>query len=314
MAAARMLSILFVLAVSPAIAQETGSDKPVFPPGSSFGLIPFEGSEMAFTFAGFANQTGDSVMMTEFTLEDFDEAAPAVRDPALWAKKNIEVAEIEDIAIDGFKALRISGTQTVQGATFPKCMVFVRGEKAAAVINAQMLRSTSGDACALISGIAERDPPTLAQRIEALPFAFDDLGGMRIVNVTGRSAATLTKGPSDVLADAPDQPMMIVVRSYGGVLPPEDRRLDFSVRSLHSVAGHRDFEIIEQSEIKVYGEPGIQIIATAVEISTGQEVKLVQSIGFGPQDYMRLVGFSPVERWAENEADFAAVLAGLTVK
>lgn len=301
-------AVAAALFVSPALAQDT-----VFPEGSRFGLIPFPGSVPGDGFTGFGNpQTYESVVIIEMPVEAYDEVAAGLRDAAKLAEQGVAVEAVEEIDVGGRPAVRVRGTQKAQGLTFPKCIVALKGRGATGLFSAQMPGAEGGDACDLITGIGEREDPGQASQVAALPFALDDMAGMRVVRTLAGNGVLLTRGAADTLDKGPDQPLMIVVRSLGAVLPGADGREAFATKALASLDDYADQQIVSSSPVEVAGLPGVEHVVDAVSAPDGRRVRLAHTVLFDDAEeaYYRLVGISPEAAWEENAATFAAVRAG----
>lgn len=302
------VAALAALVAFPSLAQET-----VFPEGSRFGIVPFPGSEPGEGFSGFANpQTFESVVIVDMPAEAYDEVVEGMRDPERLSQQGVTVESREEFDVDGRPAVRLRGTQTARGMTFPKCIVVLKGRAATGLFSAQMPGAESGDACDLITGIAERDAPGRGSQLAALPFALDDLAGLRVVQTLAGNGVLLTRGPADTLDAGPDQPVMIVVRSLGATLPSADGREAFASRALADFEGYAEHEVVSRASVEVAGLPGIEHVADAVSQGDGRRVRLVQTILFDDAEgaYFRFIGVSPEESWEENGPAFEAVRDG----
>lgn len=310
-----MMRTLMAGALGMGLVTTAAAQEPVFPPGSTFGLVPFEGAEIAREFTGFINRdTIASVLIVEMPVEAFDQVSTQLQDPAALRTQNIEASDVETTAMAGMDALRVRGVQTVQGITVAKCIVLLRGEHATGVMTAQVPGDGSEDACAFITGIAERPTPSLEDKMAALPFALGDMAQMRLVNVMAGSAAIFTVGPGNSTAEAPQQPLLIVAHSLGPNAIGTGQRLALSERTLRSAPQYREAEVVSTSEdVQIAGAPATEIVFTAAR-ADGTPVTGVQWIRFEDRETVRMIGEAPTAQWDEALARFQTVRDGLTVE
>ncbi|MCK0127885.1 hypothetical protein [Erythrobacter sp. F6033] len=297
-------------------AEETSADQEVvFPEGSIFGIIPFEGATEAAEFTGFADlENSATVMINEIPLEGWDELLTNFSQPSVVARAGITASSIEELVINGMPALRIAGTQTMQGSEIPKCLLLVKGSEKVGFLTAQIPFNDNfdGDACAMIKGVAERPKPTLTDQLSALPFALNDLGGMRISQVMGGSSVVLTKGPLDLIK-ASEQPALIVASSIAPSALGVDR-MQFSERALQTLVSYSPDATIESAEFVFNDLPATRIIKTGTDSETDEDVRLVQWVVFKPDgNYIRLIGISAADQWADTYPNFSTVFAGLEI-
>ena len=81
-----------LVAGSPALAAD-----PVFPNGSDFGMVPFDGAEPAIEFSGFVDpETFASVTISTLPPEAYEPMSAALRDPETLAAQSITADAVED--------------------------------------------------------------------------------------------------------------------------------------------------------------------------------------------------------------------------
>lgn len=304
-----ILAVLLSLILTvPAAAQPA----PLFPPGSSFGLAPFPGAQLADRFAGLIEpRSSASVVIAEFPPEAFDEMAAGLSNPEALAGRGITVERVERLDLGGLEALRVTGRQTAQGATFPKCLVLVRGRAATGLYTAQTPTQTQGDACALIAGVAERDKPGLAEQLAALPFVLDDMAGFRPVAVLAGNTLLMTVGPEDRMDRGPSQPFAFIGAAVATVPVTAASRMEASLRALRGLSGFRDLAVTAEAETDRGGAPVTELLATARE-EGGRPVRLAQWLLFAPNGQtLRLVAIVPADGWAAHEPALRRLAAGL---
>ncbi len=290
------------------------ADQTVFPEGSTFGIIPFEGSVEAAQFAGFADmETSASVMITELPLAAWEQISTGFSKPETIAQAGITAATISRLEIAGMEAVRIAGTQTKSGLSFPKCVVLLKGREKVGFLTAQIpfQDDFGGDACALIRGIAQRDSSTsIDEQLAALPFALSDMGGFRVVQTIGGSGAVLTRGPLDEITSA-EQPVMIIASSLSANTVGPDK-MAFSEKVMASFPGHELGERLDSAELTLAELPATRLVYEAVQ-ENGTEITLVQWAAFRADgQYVRLIGIASRENWLSDYPNFERVANSLS--
>ena len=299
-----------------ALANDEATEAVVYPAGSSFGMIPFEGLSEAEDFSGFVDLSdGTSVTINAMPLADWDETSNGFQDKALWAAQGIVAKHIEQTLVDGMHAVRISGSQFLQGRQIPKCVLLVRGKYQIGIYAAQIPDEnySGADACSLIRGISERPTLSVESQLEALPFELPELGGLRVVRVLGGSGVLLTHGPLDVVKSV-EQPVMIVTTS----LAPTSKgwaRTEFSEQLLRSIPQFTVENITHTLKVSVKGQPAIEIVADIRHLEAGLDARIIQWIAFAPDgNYSRMIGISRPEHWDDSRARFERVMSGFGLR
>ncbi|MEM1019430.1 MAG: hypothetical protein AAGJ09_02950 [Pseudomonadota bacterium] len=292
-------------------APSWGQDGSIFPQGSSFGVIPFDGSTPAADFSGFIDQeTLRSVMITELPKAGAKELFVGMQQPANLATQGITAETIETLEIAGMPALRIKGTQEAQGLpAFPKCILLVEGDASTGLISAQMPMDTNGNACDLIQGVVQRAKQSLEEQVAGLPFRVQSIGNMRIADTLGGSALMLSKA----VAGSGNKPMMIISHSLGAQqsVPGAEQRMLISMQMLDGITNYYDYAIETSYEVNIDNAPGTAILATATEVDSERKVRLVQWVRFASDGNIRLLAESDRDAFRDHFADFQTVRDGL---
>lgn len=302
-----------VLAVLFAFALATGAlaADAVFPRGSAIGLVPPPGMGEAQRFGGFEDRANQSsILLVEFPAEAFDDIASGFTDQAL-AAKGVSVETREDFAIPGTtKAILATGTQQAPDGIVRKWVLLARGERVTALATVQVPEK----AAVAYPDTAVRDAlKTIAFRsaddqVKALPFSLNELSGFRVIRTPGGATALLTAGPKDVI-DPSEQPYFVV--SIGPGVPREDERPAFARRAMASVPGVRELRLERAEPLRISNQTGFEVIANAKDAKTGDDVKIIQWLRFGPNAYMRMVGVTRADAFAEAYPRMRAIRDGI---
>ena len=313
--ASGFLSIALAAGASANELGDQSSDGPSFPEGSSFGIVPFEGSEEAAGFTGFIDPNDStSVTISELPLNGWEDSVDVFQDREMLAAQGIIAEQISDVVVSDMPGIRISGRQRLQGRLIPKCIYLLKGERHIGLFAAQIPspERESEDACRLISGIAVRPPLTLDDQFAALPFSLNNLGEFRLVRVMGGSAAILTIGDLDVVREL-EQPVVIVTSSHAPSVAGTDPS-EVSLHLLASLARYDIEEFISLDSEEVAGLPGTRLVASAIHEENGLEAMLVQYVAFAPDgNYTRLIGIVLRENWEHTSDKFDSIAKGLSL-
>ena len=301
------------MALFPITTLSAEENQVVFPKGSSFGLIPFEGATVADGFSGFIDPSDiRSVLIAESPLDSWNELYDGFRDKAKLQEQGIEVAVIEDIEIAGREALRVVAKQSFRGTLIPKCILLLKGQSRIAMFSAQMPGSTdpTENACDLINEPTERAPPTEADQLAALPFQLTELGVFRLVRVLSSSGVLLTRGPLEVVTDA-SQPVLIVASSLRPTAAGWDKQ-EFAVSLIRQLATYEIGTILTNQQLGNPERDIVELIAEATDSETGASVKIVQWLLVGDDGhYLRIIGIAADEDWPTALPQFTEIRDGL---
>ena len=297
-------------------AQAQVTNEAVYPDGSSFGLVPFDGATESTSFSGFIDvKNSNSVMINEMPLVAWAGVYEAFNKKSNLQKQGIKAKSIKDVTVSGMVALQVSGTQTFQGRPIPKCIFLVKGKNKVAMFSAQMPQAKKkADACALITGITERGSVSLGDKLASLPFGLSDLGGMRPVVVQAGSAAVFTIGPEDQSKSA-EQPVLIIAPSIRPVATGQNKQ-KLAEQTLRTLADHDIKKIKGVRDLTIDGYPSVEVIALAEHTDApGVSINIVQWMVFKPDgNYVRLIGAATTDKWDDSMQRFKAIRDGLDVR
>lgn len=278
--------------------------EPVYPKGSSIGLVPPPGFSPATTFAGFQDSARNaSIVVVEMPVEAYDQIAGKMSAETFKPSGFVAKGDGADWPLDGAKARILRGTQTANGLTFTKWVVLAGTPQSTAMVTAQVPeaeRSEIPDAGieAALRSIVFRAPGSLDDQVAALPFAIGDKVGLRVVRTIAGSGLYLTEGPLDTIKDA-SQPIVIVASNLGQAPPPESR-IAFARNALAGMKLITDIKIaVQMSEVAGPVE-WARIEGTGRDAGTGTPLHVVQVVRFEGPGYVRIVGLS-----RQSDPDFA---------
>jgi len=303
------LALLGLLGAGPSRAAD-----PVFPLGSHFGLSPPGDMKPAIAFRGFEDRDTDaSMLIVEIPSQNAAEVEKELT-AATLKKQGLSEDTRETVPLQAGKGLLIVGDQEADNKKLRKWIFLASAPEGTALIAVQVpeaAKSKYSDAdmrAALISTIARASVP-MGEQLRLLPFAFDELSGLRPFRVLGSTTVFLTDGATDP-QDAAAQPLLIVSIAPGGPEQASDRA-NFSRRLFGSLNDFKDVRIVGNDVLRLNNMPTYEIQAEAKDPKSDAPMKLVQWIRFGNGAYMRFVGISRSESWLQAFPKFRAVRDGV---
>ncbi|MCK0197473.1 hypothetical protein MWN34_11160 [Ancylobacter sp. 6x-1] len=310
---------LFVAAF--AFLAQTGisrADGPVFPGDGNTGLVPPAGMvEVTDGPTGVENRAAKSaILVADIPLPAFDEVKENFSDEML-AKQGITIAQHVDVDLpNGAKGWLLKGSQNVGPVTLRKWLMLVRGEKGAALVTAQFPQLAADiypDSVVetALRSVVFRDPPSDLERLSRLPFTLSLPDGYRVVKVFGAKTVLATKGPSDDVG-ASSQPYFIVSIAQGDIR--EEDRESLSKRSIAGVPGVKDLHVDRGGPLRINGSPGVEMVASAVNIRNEAPMKVAQWISFGRTSFIRMVGVAPADGFDASFAELRQARDGVQLR
>lgn len=304
-----MRALLFLLACL-ATAMPARADDVVYPPGSRVGLVPPPGLAASPSFPGFEDRAHDVAMVVAALpaeaygqFERSDSAEGMKRLGATLEKR-------ETLTLPLGKALLVIGHQNnlatwmlVAAAADLTAMVTIRVPDAAKdAYPDRVLR-------AAFASLAVRAVVPVDEQLGLLPFRLATLADFRIGAVLPGRGIMLT----DAAAGAASQegaPHFIVAVMPGEPAAAGDRD-DLARQAFRSIPGLKDVRITNAEALRISGQQGHEIMATAKDATTGGDVTVVQWLRFGGGAFLQLVGISPTSAWTQAYGRFRAVRDGI---
>jgi hypothetical protein len=299
-----MLVFLFALA-APALADDV-----VYPPGSLVGLVPPPGMHASTSFPGFEDRE-NSVVILLGTLPPEAFAAFEKSESFEGLKKlGATLEKRESLTLPIGKALLIVGRQEKQSVW----MVLAATPDATPMVTARVpdtAKAAYPDSVlrAAFATLAVRREVPLEEQLGLLPFKLGAVAGFKIAGTIPRRGVLLT----DVVSDPTSKvvvPHIIVAMMPGG--PAEARDRDDVAREIfRGIPGLKDVHITGSESLRLSGQQGHEIMATATDPATGVDLTLVQWLRFGAGAYLQMVGVAPTPAWTGAYERFRAVRDGI---
>jgi hypothetical protein len=218
-------------------------------PGTTIHLEPPPGFELAPDFAGFRSvDLRAAILIAELPAEAHAELAALFADSeaaaAGFASKGVTVQRRVTVRADsGERIPLLVGTQTVGDESIDKYVALAHGERSVVLTfqappGALSLRAVR----ATLATLTHAAPPTLEEKVAALPFRFTAPAPLRVVDTTAGVGVWLTVGPLDVDPTL-SQPLFILVYQAGAV----PTTADGAARTLRAIRGFEEVVIDETS-------------------------------------------------------------------
>lgn len=305
----RLLTGLFIGWSLLAVPGSASAAEPVFAGDGTVGLVPPEGMVESREVRGFEDRAAKvAIIVVEMPPPAFEQVRESLTDESL-AQKGVTIQSRRDLTLaDGTKALLLSGSQNIGAANIKKWILIAAGEHSTALITAQAPEESAGrypDSVveAALRSVVFRAPPTTEELLAKLPFRVEALDGYRVLKVLGPTAVLLTKGPLDTI-ESGDQPYFIVILSPADIR--EEDRESYAKRAIAAVPGVRELRVERGGPLRIGGQPGFELIASAADAKSGKPVKVAQWLRFGRTTVVRMVGVLPGEG---QEGNFDALRA-----
>lgn len=296
---ALLAAVLATLPLSLAVALPAAAQAVVFPNEGSVGLEPPPGMVEIPGIAGFENRGAQAaILILELPAVAYDDALASFRPEALQGK-NITIEGKRDFQLAGGQTgVLMTGRQNVGAVTLKKWILLVRNDAAAAMVTVQFPEGAAGlysdgTVEAALRSLAFRPPPTQEEMLARLPFTIADLEGYRVLKVLGGTAVLLVKADGAAPEAIAEHPYFIAALARGDVR--EEDRESLAKRAIASVPGVKNLRVERGGPLRIGGQPGFELVASAEEMQSGKPVKVAQWLRFSRNGYLRMVGVAPAD-------------------
>ena len=302
-----------MLVILLALANPAHADEVVYPAGSRVGLVPPPGLTASTSFPGFEDR-GKTVALLLGALPPEAYAQFEKSDSANGLKQlGATLEKRESLTLPTGKAMLVVGRGEKQSIW----MLVAATPDLTAMLTLR-IPDTAKDAYpdgvirAAFASLAVRAQVPIEEQLGLLPFKLREMAGFKIGGVLPGRGVLLT----DVAADAASHavaPHIIVALLPGAPAEAGDHD-DIAREIFRGIPNLKDVRITGSEQLRIGGQQGHEIMASAKDPATGTDLSLVQWLRFGGGAYLHLVGMAPTPAWTQAYARFRAVRDGLEAK
>lgn len=283
-----------------------------FPPGSRIGMAPPPGMIASRIFQGYEDRDRRAtILIVELPSQAFADIGKIMNADAIKSH-GIATEKREEISIKNGKAVIIRGVQNIKGKRVRKWLMIAGLSNVTALVTAEIpdeAKSAYPDDAirnALTSVVSR--PAPIEEQLGLLPFKLTQLSGFRVVRVV-TNAVMLTDGPKDD-ADATEQSQFMVAIASGAPTQNEDRGV-FARQLLAGFPIAKEMRVTFSEPIRISNQQGYEIRAEGKDAHSGGDLTMVQWLRFGGGGYLRVIGVSAKEKWAELFPRFREIRDGI---
>jgi hypothetical protein len=306
-------SILILLAlISPAHALDV-----VFPVGSRVGLAPPPGMKPSHSFLGFEDVTNKvAVIVAALPRDAYGELQRSTAADEL-KKRGLIVETREDQTLPAGPAFLVVARQEVDNLKLHKWIFAVAASDLTALVTIQVPDEAANAypetaVRGALSTLKVRDTIPDEEQLSLLPFHVGELAQFRIGGVIPGRAIMLTDAPKDEPAHDIDTHIVVAI-APGGPGIGGDRDI-FARDVFATIPNLKDIHINSAEPLRIGGQQGHQVMATAKDVRSGTDINIVQWLRFGGGAYLHLIGVAPSKSWIPAYTRFRQVRDGIELK
>jgi hypothetical protein len=315
MIASFLILLALAFGVGPAAAGEAA-----YPPGSRIGLEPPPGMVTSKSFFGYEDPDNNAaIVLLALPPQAYADLDKSVTADAL-KRQGVTFETREDLPLSTGKAFLVLGHHEVDKVKIHKWILVAASSALTALVTVQIpepAKSVYPDAAirAALATLAIRATVPVDEQLSLLPFQLGELAGFHVGGIVPGRAVML----GDAALDAPGspaattEPRIFIAISPGGPAQPDDRDT-FARDAFATVPNLRDTRITGSEPLRIGGQQGHQILATAKDPSGAAALTVVQWLRFGGGAYLQMIGVARTEDWKEAYPRFRSVRDGIEVR
>ena len=287
----------------------------VYPVGSRIGLVPPPGLTTSKSFFGYedpANNVG--IILATLPSDAFAELEKTITADAL-KRQGVTLETREPLALATGKAFLVIGKQEVEGQRVRKWFLVAGAATLTALVTVQVperAKPLYPDASlrAALRTLSVRPTVPIEEQLSLLPFKLGELAGFGVGGVIAGRAVMLSDGLSDAPGGQPPggrvAPHIFVAVAAGGPAQAGERE-NFARDVFAATPNLKEVRITASESLRMAGQQGHQIFATAKDPATAAPLTVVQWLQFGGGAYLQLVGVAHADAWKDAYPRFRAV-------
>jgi hypothetical protein len=311
-----LLIAMLALATAPAGAADV-----VYPPGSRIGLVPPTGVVTSKSFFGYEDSGNNvGIILAVLPADAYAELERTITPDAL-KKQGVTQEKREQLSLSTGKAFLVTGRQEVEKARLRKWFLVAGAPTLTALVTVQVPEAAKAaypDTAirTALQSLTVRTTIPVEEQLSLLPFKVGDLAGFGIGGVVPGRALMLSDGVSDPsTAPSPGrvEPHLFIAVVAGGPAQAGERE-NFARDVFATVPNLKEARITTSEALRMVGQQGHQIFASAKDPATGAPVAVVQWLRFGGSGYLQMVGVARTEVWKDAYARFRTVRDGIEAR
>jgi hypothetical protein len=307
-------AFLFVLL---ALASPAQAADVVFPPGSRIGLAPPPGMSPSHSFQGFEDAANSvAVVIAALPREAHWDLRRSTSAEEL-KKRGITFEKREEQKLDAGEASLVIARQEVDKVKLRKWIFSVLAPDLIALVTVQVPDEAANlypEAAirTALSTVTLRATVPIEEHLGLLPFRVGELAKFRIGGVIPGRAIMLTDAATDEPGPDIDSHIVVAV-APGGPAQVADRDT-FARDVFGSIPNLKDVHLNSAEPLRIGGQPGHQVMATAKDVRTGADVNVVQWLRFGNGAYLHMIAVARTSAWIPAYARFRQVRDGIDLQ
>ena len=306
-----LLLVLLAL-LSPAQAADV-----LFPPGSRIGLAPPPGLNPSATFQGFEDVAHSVAVVVAVLPREAHWDLRRSTSAEELKKRGLTFENREEQKLDSGEASLVIVRQEVDKLKLRKWIYSLLTPDLIALVTIQVPDEAATfypetAIRAALSTVAIRATVPAEEQLGLLPFRVGELAQFRIGGVIPGRAIMLTDATADDPGPEVDTHIVVAV-APGGPGQAADRNT-FARDVFGSIPNIRDIHINSAEPLRIGGQPGHQVMATAKDVRTGADINIVQWLRFGSGAYLHMIGITRTSAWIPAYARFRQVRDGIELQ
>jgi hypothetical protein len=239
--------------------------------------------------------------------------------PDALKKQGLTLESREPMELSTGKAFLVIGRQQIENVAVRKLILVANLPVATVLVTTQIpdaARARYPDAVikTALSSLTTRPTVPTEEQLSLVPFKVGDLAGFSVAGVIPGRAVMLAEPREETASPAATPPRVaphIMVAIAPGTPSQSVDRDHFARDAFGTVPNLKGIRITGSESLRIGGQQGHQIMATAQDPVTGAELTVVQWLRFGGGAYLQVVGIAPTDAWAEAYQRFRSVRDGI---
>ena len=304
--------LILLALLSPAQAADV-----VFPAGSRVGLAPPPGMSPSHNFQGFEDAAHSvAVVIAALPREAHWDLRRSTSAEEL-KKRGMTFEKREEQKLDAGDASLVIARQEVDKIKLRKWIFSVLAPDLIALVTVQVPDEAANlypetAVRSALSTVTIRATVPVDEQLGLLPFRVGELAKFRIGGVIPGRAIMLTDAATDEPAPGIDSHIVVAV-APGGPAQVADRDT-FARDVFGSIPNLKDVHVNSAEPLRIGGQPGHQVMATAKDVHTGADINVVQWLRFGNGAYLHMIGVARTSAWIPAYARFRQVRDGIDLQ